>query len=163
VEGISLTAPARRGHQFAVSLGSVAAVLTLLLGAGTAGAGERAGAARALNVTDTGRLHVISTSGSSVLEEGAATGRLPGSVRVRLEVAALVTASFTIYARGGTLSGHGSGALHSAGLYATFGGTMTVTRGTGRYAHAHGHGGFYGAINRRTFAVTVQTTGMLSY
>jgi hypothetical protein len=40
---------------------------------------------------------------------------------------------------------------------------MSVSHGTGRYAHVHGHGGFYGTINRRTNALVVQTTGQLSY
>lgn len=119
--------------------------------------------ARSLNAADTARLRLISSSGSSVLEEGYASGKLPGRVRVHMEVNASVTASFTIYASGGTLVGHGSGVLHSSGVYASFGGTMTITHGTGRYAHARGHGGFYGAINRNTFAATVQTTGTLAY
>ena len=40
---------------------------------------------------------------------------------------------------------------------------MSITRGTGRYVHAHGSGGFYGVLNRKTYALTVQTTGRLSY
>jgi hypothetical protein len=42
---------------------------------------------------------------------------------------------------------------------------MTVTRGTGRYAHAHGHGGFYGTIDRENthYPAVVQTTGTLVY
>ena len=42
-------------------------------------------------------------------------------------------------------------------------GSLKVTGGTGRYKHAHGSGGLYGAINRKTDALTVQTTGKLSY
>lgn len=92
------------------------------------------------------------------------TGTLPGTVKVHFDVGPTVTATFTIYPRGGgSISGHGSGALHSTSLYATFGGSLSVTGGTGRYSHAHGHGGLYGAINRHTDAVTVQTIGKLSY
>jgi hypothetical protein len=40
---------------------------------------------------------------------------------------------------------------------------LTITHGTGRYGRAHGHGGFYGVINRANDAVTVQTTGTLAY
>jgi len=40
---------------------------------------------------------------------------------------------------------------------------MTVSHGTDRYAHAHGHGGFYGTVNRHNDALVVQTTGQLSY
>jgi hypothetical protein len=32
---------------------------------------------------------------------------------------------------------------------------MSVSRGAGRYAHA----GFYGTLNRHTYAATIQTTG----
>jgi len=104
-----------------------------------------------------------------LVDEGAATGQLPGTVKVEFNVGATVTASFTIYTRNGSLVGHGSGALHEShashhsAVYVSFGGTMTVSRGTGRYAHAHGQGGFYGVINRTTYAVTIQTTGTLSY
>jgi len=85
-------------------------------------------------------------------------------VKVRFTVGATVSGSFTIYPRGGgTITGHGSAQLHSTGVYASFGGSMTVSHGTGRYAHAHGHGGFYGTVNRRTNALVVQTTGRLTF
>jgi hypothetical protein len=141
----------------------LAVALALASSAPASGGVGMAHLARSLNANDTAHLRLISSSGSSVLEEGYAGGGLPGRVRVHMDVTASVTASFTIYASGGTLVGHGSGALHSSGVYASFGGTMTITHGTGRYAHARGHGGFYGAINRNTFAATVQTTGTLAY
>jgi hypothetical protein len=31
------------------------------------------------------------------------------------------------------------------------------------YAHVHGHGDFYGTVNRHTNALVVQTTGRLSF
>jgi hypothetical protein len=121
-------------------------------------------AAGVLNVRDEGHLHLVRESGSLLLEEGPATGTLPGTVKVRFDVGATITAQFTIYARGGgSISGHGSGALRSTGAYSTFGGTLAVTSGTGRYRHARGSGGLYGAINRKTYALTVQTIGKLSY
>jgi hypothetical protein len=84
-------------------------------------------------------------------------------VKVQMDVGATVMASFTITTPRGSLDGHGSGTLHGTGVYASFGGTMTVSHGRGSYAHAHGHGGFYGVLNRNSYALTVQTTGMLSY
>jgi hypothetical protein len=121
-------------------------------------------AARTLNVTDTAHTHYVREVGSMLLDEGSATGGLPGKVSVQFNVGATsVSASFTIYAHGGTISGHGSGVLHGVGAIVSFAGTMTVTRGTGRYSHAHGHGGFYGLINRGNYAATVQTTGTLTY
>jgi hypothetical protein len=114
-------------------------------------------------VTDTAHLHYLRETGADLLEEGQATGGLPGRVQARFNVGATVFASFTISTHYGSISGSGSGKLHGTGVYASFGGAMTVTRGTGRYADAHGHGGFYGAINRNNYAATVQTTGTLSY
>jgi hypothetical protein len=137
---------------------------TVLASTVLASAHSRARVARTLNVTDTTHLHFVREEANSILlEQGVATGGLPGKVTAHLDVGARVKASFTISTRSGSLIGQGSGVLHSSGEYSSFGGSMTVTRGTGRYAHAHGHGGFYGTFNRNTYAATVQTTGTLSY
>jgi hypothetical protein len=120
--------------------------------------------ARTLNVADEARLHLTSTQGEVLLEEGPAKGALPGTVKVRFAVGATISGSFTIYPHGGgSISGHGTARLHSTGTYASFGGTMSVSHGTGRYTHAHGNGGFYGTVNRHTNALIIQTTGRLSY
>ncbi len=120
--------------------------------------------AHTVNVKDEGHLHLAGTNGSLLVEEGAVSGSIPGTVKVRFNVGATVTGSFTIYARGGgSISGRGSGKLSSTGASSSFGGTLTVTGGTGRYRHAHGNGGLYGTINRRTDAMIVQTTGSLHY
>jgi hypothetical protein len=121
-------------------------------------------AAGALKVNDTGYLHLLHASGSVLSEEGPVSGTLPGTANVRLDVGANVTASFTIHARGGSISGHGSATLHSSGRYSSFAGTLWVNRGTGRFAHARGTGKLYGVIERRTDKVTVQTReGTLHY
>jgi hypothetical protein len=121
-------------------------------------------AAHTLNVTDEAHLHLTGTSGEILEEEGSATGALPGKVRARFAIGASVAGSFTFYPRGGgSISGHSSARLRSTGTYASFGGTMSVSHGTGRYAHAHGSSGFYGTVNRRSDALVVQTTGRLSY
>jgi hypothetical protein len=120
-------------------------------------------AARSLNVKDEGHLHLVHESGSMLVEEGPVSGTLPGHVKVSFNVGATITARFTIYTSGGSISGHGSGALHSTSAYSTFGGSLAVTSGSGRFRHARGKGGLYGAINRRTYALTVQTVGRLSY
>ncbi len=121
-------------------------------------------AARALSVDDTGHLRLLHASGSILQEEGPASGTFPGDVKVRLVVRATVTASFTIEpGAGGSIGGRGSATLHSTLRYSSFGGSLIVEHGTGRYAHAHGSGRLYGVIDRRTDALTVQTTGQLDY
>jgi hypothetical protein len=131
--------------------------------AGGAARSHSAHTARALNATDTAHLRFIRSSGSLLFEEGAATGSLPGNMRARCNIGASFTASFTLYTRGGTIDGHGTATPHGSGTYESFAGTVTISGGTGRYAHAHGRAGLYGVFNRRTYAVTIQTTGRLSY
>jgi hypothetical protein len=127
----------------------------------------RARAASALDVTDTAHLRFLRESGSQLIDEGAATGTLPGTVRVSFNVGATVAATFTISTHDGAIIGHGTGTLHKnpsrSDVYVSFAGKMTVTHGTGHYTHAHGTGGFYGVIDRHDYAVTIQTTGTLSY
>jgi len=124
----------------------------------------RARATSTLTATDTARLHLVRSSGSAILEEGHASGTLPGTIKAYINVGATVTASFTIYpSRGGSISGRGSGKLKGRSAEPSFAGTMTITRGTGRYAHARGTGGFYGTLTRSSYAMTVQTTGTLFY
>jgi len=120
-------------------------------------------AARTLIVGDKAQLHCVKESGSDLLEEGQATGSLPGGVRAQFDVGATVYVSFSISTRYGSISGSGSSRLRGTGVWDSFGGAITVTHGTGRYSHAHGHAGLYGVINRRTYASTVQTTGTLDY
>ncbi len=119
-----------------------------------------AGVAR---VTDTAKLRYIRHAGSQLLEEGAAQGTLPGSMRAHCNLGSTFTATFTIYTHDGAIIGRGTATPRGSGLYESFAGTLIVTGGTGRYTHAHGHGGLYGTFDRRTYALVVQTTGSLTY
>jgi hypothetical protein len=127
------------------------------------GALAGARAARVLNATDTAHLHYVSASGSRLFDEGKATGALPGSMRVHLNLGTTFTGSFTIYTNGGSIKGLGSATPHGSGTYESFAGTLTVTGGTGRYARAHGHGKLYGTFNRGNYSLVIKTTGSLTY
>lgn len=125
---------------------------------------SRAHEARFLRVTDTAHMHRVHCSCDEILEEGEARGSLVGVVRAYVTVGAPIVFRFTITVRGvGSLSGQGSGKPKGDPAEPSFSGTMTVTRGTGRYRSAHGTGGFYGTINRASYAAVMQTTGTLSY
>jgi hypothetical protein len=150
-------------------------VLALLIAAGAwapsavadpgrrASSGAIAHLARTIAAVDTGHLKLVHKGGEYITEEGQATGTIPGRVRVLLEVGPIIVAKFTIYTRTGTISGEGSGKPRGRSEEPSFAGTMTVTHGTGRYKHVHGHGGFYGTLNRITYKMVAQTTGTLSY
>ena len=73
-------------------------------------------AARTVNGNDNASLHLVHASGSTLYEEGQASGSLPGRVRGTLRVEATFTGRFTIYTRSGQIVGRGS-ALPSPGRY----------------------------------------------
>jgi hypothetical protein len=127
----------------------------------------RGRAAHTIAVNDTGRLHVANPNSASetLIEEGRATGSLPGSVRASLTIGtSTVRVGFTIYLHGGTITGHGITSFNAGkGEYASFGGSISVSHGGGRYAHASGTGRVYGSINRNTDNATVQVIGQLHF
>jgi hypothetical protein len=127
------------------------------------GSSLTAHSASTLNITDTAKLHDTGGSGSLLHESGSATGTLPGNMKAECNIGAELMTNFTIYAAGGTIKGHGTATPHGSGTYESFAGTLVATGGTGRYAHAHGRAGLYGTFDRRNYALTVQTTGKLSY
>jgi hypothetical protein len=158
--------PTTRAASLPALLATLPALLVSLSLAGSASgsaAVPEAHAAGSVQVDDVAHLHLVKSSGSLLIEQGQATGSLPGKATVRMRVGSRVTATFTIVASGGSIAGSGSAALKSSGLYASFGGSLSVGSGSGRYAHAHGKGGLYGVIDRRTHAVTVKTAGTLYY
>jgi hypothetical protein len=120
-------------------------------------------AAHALKASDTAHLHYLSASGSLLYEEGRARGTLPGRMRAHVNIGATFTGNFTIYTRGGSVTGHGTATPHGSGTYESFAGSLVVSGGSGRYLHAHGRAGLYGTFDRDNYAFLVQTTGTLLY
>jgi len=157
----------RIGAATGLALLAVLASTALLASASAAASASTrppaAHAARALKASDTAKLRYVSAAGSELLEQGKTTGTLPGSMRAQVEIGATISGNFTIYTKGGSIKGHGVATPHGAGIYESFAGTVTVTGGTGRFVHAHGHTGLYGTFDRNTYALTIQTTGTLSY
>jgi hypothetical protein len=140
------------------------AALSWAASSAAAGDGQpRARTTGSVSVNDTGHLRLVKSFGSVLIEQGSVSGTLPGYAKVRMNVGQVVTATFSIATRRGSIYGSGRATLHSSGRYASFGGTLSVSHGSGRYARAHGHGNLYGVIDRRTDALTVQTLGRLGY
>jgi hypothetical protein len=84
-------------------------------------------------------------------------------MRANVNISAVISGSFTIYTKGGTIKGHGEATPHGEGRYESFAGTVIVKGGTGRYAHAHGETKLYGTFDRNDYALVIQTAGRLSY
>lgn len=123
-------------------------------------------ASRTLKVSDEGRLHYVRSSGNEIIDEGEATGTVPGRVVVHFtyDGSPSVYASFQIYAHGGTIGGHAKGAISNpTSTSPSFRGACTLSGGAGRYAHAHGKGELFGVYYRRSYGMTVQTRGGVEY
>lgn len=144
-------------------IGAVACTLALALGAGSA-SGATAVAARTIALNETGRLHLTSHHGFKLNEQGTASGTIRGSIYIHLNVTSTkrVTAQVSIYPRNGSLTGYGTASYRSNGGQATFSGTLSISRGTGSYAHAHASSlRFSGTIQRSNDATTVRLSGNL--
>lgn len=126
---------------------------------------RRAHASRARSVRDSAHLHLVSADGNTLVERGSAVGDLPGPVEVRLTLGERTASSrFTIRTSGGAIGGHGQGTLKPGkGGYESFGGSVTVVGGTGRFRGAHGKGSLYGSIYRVNDSLSLQVVGRLYY
>ena len=148
----------------ALSVGALTGIA--VLGAGTSSAADpRAGAARTITLREAGHLRCTSSSGLKPNEQGSASGTIKGKIYIHLDVVSpnRVTAEVNIYPNGGSLTGSGSANYHVNGGTASFSGKMSINRGTGSYANAHGSGlSFSGTIQRLSGAVTVHLSGSMS-
>jgi hypothetical protein len=143
-----------------------AGVLTAGLGVGiSSAAGRSAVAARTISLNENGHLRRTSSHGLKINEQGSATGTIEGTIYIHLELISQnrVRAEVNIYPHGGSLTGFSSASYRLNGGTASFSGTMSINRGTGSYAHAHGSGlSFSGTIQRLSGAVTVRLSGSMS-
>ncbi len=125
----------------------------------------RASAARTISLHETGRLHLLNKHGFTLNEQGPASGTAPGTLYVRLKIVSTshVTAEVSFSPHGGTISGTASASYHRGHSSASFSGFLTITRGSGTYAHAHGsHLSFTGTIQRSNDAITTSVSGTVT-
>jgi hypothetical protein len=158
--------PARlRISSAALALGAVATAVAF--GTGAAGAAApHAKAARSLNLNDSARLHLQNKHGLVLKEAGTAKGSLGGPLYLQLNVTSTrsVTAQVQVYPKGGSISGSARASYRVAGSTATFSGTMSITKGSGKYSKAKASAlSFSGTIQRSNDAVTVHVSGKMSY
>jgi hypothetical protein len=149
-----------------VVLGGVACALAIGAGGASGSIGSpRALAARTISLDENGSLHLTSHHGFHLNEQGTASGTIKGTIYIHLDVVSpnRVTAEVNIYPNGGSLTGSGSANYRVNGGTASFSGTMSINRGSGSFAHAHGSGlSFSGTIQRLSGSVTVHLSGSMS-
>jgi hypothetical protein len=145
-------------------LKSSATVCLLMLAGAACGPSAVADAQPPLSsVNEYGTLAMQHSKGATISEKGTGRGTFNCSVLIELTLSGtLVTAKYTAYLQGGSISGSATAHIHSATTtVAYFSGTISLNGGTGSRAHASGTAGFAGTINRTSYAMTTHITGRL--
>jgi hypothetical protein len=153
-DGWRMSRPWRGGAGAAVS------ATIALLAAGNA-------CAASMRIRDEGYLGFRTSSGSLVVDEGRLAGTLPGRARVQFiyDGSPTVKATFTIVGPGWELRGAATCRLsHPNSSSPSFRGALTLTGGSGRYAHARGSGELFGVFYRATsYGLKIQAVGNVRY
>lgn len=122
-------------------------------------------AAKTFSLNENGSLHLTSKQGFTLNEEGPASGTVGGTLYVHLKIVSStrVTAEISLYPHGGSITCSGSANYKREGSIANFSGALSIDRGTGSYAKAHGSGlSFSGTIQRSKDAIAVHVGGTAS-
>jgi hypothetical protein len=120
--------------------------------------------ARRLSLVENAQLHLTNEGEATLNERGQATGTFDAPVTSRLKLSpGHVTGTFVVYPKGGSISGRAQARFVVRSSVGYYGGTLTITRGTGAYRHASGSNiGISGTINRLSFALTIKVNGWMS-
>jgi hypothetical protein len=116
-----------------------------------------------VTVNEYGSLAMQNSKGATIDEKGTGHGTFNCSVLIALTLrGTLVSANYTAYLQGGSITGTAKAQIHSASTQAAFfSGTISLSRGTGSRAGASGTASFSGTINRTSYAMTTHINGRL--
>jgi hypothetical protein len=142
----------------------VAVVVVLAASASGSDPSTTAHSARIVHMQEHGRLKFISERGNTLIERGTAYGTYTATMVADLTIRSKsVTATVTIYPRGGSITGSANATYTIVKNLGYFGGTLNLGRGSGRYSHiaevGHKPLGVSGVINRINLEVEVKAGG----
>lgn len=120
--------------------------------------------ARNLTINETAKLHQIWRHGAQHQEEGQGVGTLPYLLSINFSAGfTQAKVIFAVHGKGGTIYGEGTPSYHVEGSTAYFKGSLSITQGTGEYAHASGTGlQLTGTLNRHNYALSIAVHGKMS-
>ena len=121
--------------------------------------------AASIELRESANLRATSKHGFTLNERGSVTGTVSGTIYVHLTVVSTsrVVAEVSMYAGGASITGQASASYRRGNTMGTFAGSISIVRGSGRYARAHGTGlSFSGTIRRSDDAVTVRMSGVIA-
>jgi hypothetical protein len=155
--------PARRTISFC-GLALAAVAVALAASASGSDGSTAAHSARTVHMQEHGRLKFISERGDTLIERGTAYGTYTATMVADLVIRSKsVTATVTIYPRGGSITGSANASYTIVKNLGYFGGTLNLGRGSGRYSHIaevnHKPLGVSGVINRMNLEAEVKASG----
>lgn len=121
--------------------------------------------ARRVYLSEKASLHLVGEGETTLHERGQGTGTFSAPLTALLTISpSHVTGTFTIYPKGGSVTGTTQARFILEGSIGYYGGTLTITHGTGGFRHAKGTNlGISGTINHLSFALSVKAHGWISY
>jgi hypothetical protein len=127
-------------------------------------AGPVAVQAKVINLVESAHLAFVTEDGAALVEHGQASGTYNAPITATFTIhPKAVTATVTVFPHGGSITGVAQANYVVQNSVGYFGGTFTVTHGTGSFSHASGKSlGISGTINRYNFATTVKAHGEVS-
>ena len=163
--GMSVVAGRLRRRMWLVGVAGALGVIAGLAPSAPAH-GPSARAARSLAFNVTSNLRLVGHPGHVLNEKGTFSGSQSGTIAIRFTSVTSTSggATFAAYSSAGAISGQTTTKGHVVGAKVYFTGVMSVTGGSGRYAHAYGRNlRFSGVVDRRTFHATTHMQGSISY
>jgi hypothetical protein len=142
-----------------------ASALTLCAALGAYPSGALAYSSVTLN--ESAQLRPARSGNQSVLnEQGMGSGTFSHTaIHLSLTIPSSgdVTYEFSASLPSGSVDGRGRAHFYEQGSTAYFDGTLSITSGKGRYAHASANLSLTGAMNRRSYALALHVSGTLRY
>ena len=121
-------------------------------------------AAREISLREVASLHITKRAGANLEARGKVAGTLAGSLSLRIVVnsADSMSASFSGSSHAGTLNGAGRSSYVVSGNTLTYTGSGSISGGSGAYAHASGSGiRIEGKMNRQQGTVSMTISGQM--
>lgn len=147
------------------AIAGLACAISVVSSTNLASAEEVAHTAKGVYLREYASLDLAKEDGNTLYERGQASGTFNGGIVARLHfTASSVSAVFTLYPRGGSVTGTAVARYIVKGSTGYYGGTLTITKGTGSYRHASGKSiGISGTISRYSFKLSVKAHGWIKY
>ncbi|HEY7951556.1 MAG TPA: hypothetical protein VID70_01120 [Solirubrobacteraceae bacterium] len=165
-KGLGVLGGRVRRRMWLVPLAGALGVIAGLAPSAPAHGGPSAREARTLAFNVNSNLRLIGHPGHVLNEQGTFSGSQSGTIAIRFTSVSSTSggATFAAYSSGGSISGQTTTRGHVVGAKVYFTGVMSVTGGSGRYAHAYGRNlQFSGVVDRRSFHATTHMQGSIRY